>query len=118
MMATEYVIRDGQCIEVETLPSRITPRRRRTDNHIGCPVEWLKRIFPLMNSKEQLVIAIWLHRRRKVCGSDLFTVPNNALEMDLGLGRQAKYRALRHLQQMKIIAITRYGKHSLGVKLL
>jgi hypothetical protein len=117
-MTTDYVIRDGQRIEVETLPSRVTPRRRRAKNHIGCPVEWLKRVFPLMNSKEQLVIAIWLHRRRIVCGSDLFTVPNNALEMDLGLGRQAKYRTLRHLEKVKIIAIARNGKRSLRVKLL
>ena len=37
-MATEYVIRDGRRIEVETLPSRVAPKRRkRADQHIGCP---------------------------------------------------------------------------------
>ena len=79
-MATEYVIRDGRRIEVETLPSRVAPKRRRADGHIGCPVEWLKRVLPLVKTKEQLVVAIWLQRRRAVCRNELFTVPNKALE--------------------------------------
>ena len=117
-MTTEYVIRDGQRIEVTTLPSRVAPRRRRANPHIGCPIEWLKRVLPLVQSKEQLAIAIWLHRRRAVCRSNLFTVPNDTLGEELGLSRKVKYRALRHLEKAKIITLTRNGRHALSVKLL
>ena len=55
MMATEYVTHDGRKIEVETLESRAVPKRRkREEHHIGCPVGWLKRVLPLVNTKEQL----------------------------------------------------------------
>ena len=37
-MATEYVIRDGRRIEVETLPSRVTPKRQTCR-----PAYWLSR---------------------------------------------------------------------------
>jgi hypothetical protein len=117
-MTTEYVIRDGQRIEVETLPCRVTPRRRRAGRHIGCSVEWLKRVLPLVRSKEQLAIAIWLHRRRVICRGDVFTVPNEALWEELGLSRYVKYKALRHLEKTRVIAITRDGNHAPGVKLL
>jgi hypothetical protein len=119
MMTAEYATTsDGRRIEVETLPSRGTPRRPRAERHIGCPVEWLKRVLPLVQSKEQLAIAIWLHRRRVICRSDLFTVPNEALWEDLGLSRYVKYKALRNLEKAGVLTITRNGNHPLGVKLL
>jgi hypothetical protein len=119
MMTTDYATtRDGRRIEVETLPSRVTSRRRRADRHIGCPVEWLKRVLPLVQSKEQLAIAIWLHRRHVICRSDLFTVPNEVLREDLGLSRYVKYKALRHLEQARVIAVTRNGNQALGVRLV
>jgi hypothetical protein len=117
-MAVEYVTRNGRRIEVETLESRAVPKRRRTDPHIGCPVGWLKRVRPLVNTRDQLAIAMWLHRRRAVCGAELFTVPNKALQEDLGLSREVKYAALEHLEEAGAIAIIRKGKHSLQVRLL
>jgi hypothetical protein len=92
--------------------------RRRGDRYIGCPVAWLKRVLPLVRSKEQLAIALWLHRRRAVCGSDLFTVPNRELYEELGLTRFAKYRALRHLEQAGAVALAHNGKHTTLAKLL
>jgi hypothetical protein len=119
MMAIEYVIRNGRRIEVETLPSREVPKRRRQrPDYIGCPLEWLRRMLPLVKTKEQLAVALWLHRRRAVCRSDLFTVPNDALEKELGLSRKVKYRSLRHLEKAKIIAVVRNGKHNLQVRFL
>ena len=118
-MATEYVIRDGRHIEVETLESRAAPKRRkREDHHIGCPLEWLKRVLPLVNTKEQLAVAIWLHRRRAVCRNELFTVPNEELHEDLGLSRKVKYAALQHLEKAKVIAVIRDGKRALRVRFL
>jgi hypothetical protein len=119
-MAVEYVIRNGRRIEVETLESRVVPKRRqqRADPYIGCPLEWLKHILTVVKTKEQLAVAIWLHRRRAVCRSDLFTVPNDALGKDLGLSRKVKYQLLRHLETAKVIAVVRNGKHILQVRFL
>ena len=104
-------------IEVETLPSRVAPKRRNACNHhIGCPVEWLKRVLPLVKNKEQLGVAIWLHRRRAICRSELFTVPNKELLEDLGMSRKVKYQALRHLEKAGAIALVRNGKHALQVQ--
>ena len=118
-MATEYVTaRDGRRIEVETLPSRVTPRRQRADRYIGCPVEWLKRVIPVVQSKEQLAVAIWLHRRRAICCNELFDVPNETLHKELGLSRDIKYKTLRHLERAGIIAVVRDNKCSLQIRML
>ena len=119
MGKVEYVIRDGRRIEVEELESRVTPKkRRRVNHHIGCPVEWLKRVLPLVKKKEQLGVAIWLYRRRAICGSELFTVPNNKLLEDLGISRKVKYQTLRHLEKAGAIALIRNGKHAQQVRIL
>jgi hypothetical protein len=117
-MAVDHVIRDGRRIEVETLESRAVPKRRRTDQHIGCPIGWLRRVLPLVNTKEQLAVALWLQRRRAVCRNELFTVPNTALREDLGLSRKVKYRALLQLEKAGVIALAREGKRSLQARLL
>ena len=117
-MPVEYVIRDGRRIEVEPVESRVAPKRRRADHHIGCPVEWLKRVLPLVNTKEQLAVAIWLHRQRAICRNELFIVPNKSLQDDLGLSRWVKYGALAHLEKAGVIAIIHCGKRTLQVRLL
>ena len=117
-MATGYVIRGGRRIEVETLESSVAPKRKREDHHIGCPLKWLKRVLPLVNTKEQLVIAIWLHRRRAVCKREWFDVPNDTLHEELGLSRFVKYSTLQHLEEAEAIAVRRNNKCALQVKIL
>jgi hypothetical protein len=119
MMATEYVFRNGRHIEVETLETGVAQkRRRRADPYIGCPLKWVKRVLPVVQSKEQLAVALWLHRRRVVCGGDRFTVPNQELRKELGVNRYAKYRALQCLERAGAIALTRDGKRTLQVQIL
>ena len=115
---TDYVLREGRRIEVETLETNVAPRRRRADRHIGCPLEWLKRVIPVVQSKEQLAVALWLHRRRVVCGSKVFTVPNRELKEELGLSRKAKYGALHYLEEAGAVALVRNGKHAIQVQIL
>jgi hypothetical protein len=118
-MAAEYVVRNGRRIEVETLPNRVAPKRRQqTGRFIGCPLEWLRRVLPLVKSEKELAIAIWLHRRRAICRKKVFTVPNESLREDLGLGRYTKYRALRRLEKGGAITLVRNGKRALQVRLL
>ncbi len=115
-MATEYVIQDGRRIEVETLESSVAPKR--ANPHIGCSLAWLKRVLPLVNTKEQLVVAIWLQRRRVVYRNELFTVPNQELREALGLSQKIKYRALEHLETAGAITVVRDGKRALRVRIL
>lgn len=98
----------------KTKPKRL---RKLNGRHIGCSIEWLRRVLPLVHSKEQLAIAMWLHRRRAICKSDEFTVPNRALLEELGLSRFAKYRGLRHLEAAGIITLVRAGKQAAIVRL-
>ena len=117
-MAVEYEIRNGRRIEVETLPSRAAPKRHRADRHLGCPLEWVKRVIPVVKSKEQLAVAIWLHRRRAVCKRELFDVPNDTLHEELGLSRYVKRRTFRHLEEAGAIAVVRSNKCALQVRIL
>ena len=86
---------------------------------IGCPLAFIRRVLSLVGSAEQLVITIWLHRRRVVCGGkEWFTVPAQKLEEELGLSRFARYRAFKHLEQAGGIAIRYNGQKAMQVKLL
>ena len=76
--------------------------KRRHSRHIGCPVDWLAWVLPLVRSKEQLALALYLYRRCHVCHSNTVTVPTEELE-ELGLGRWAKYRLLVSLEQAGIL---------------
>jgi hypothetical protein len=113
-----FVTAHGRRIAVKTVETRTTPSKRRTNQHFGCPLEWVRRISPLVKSKDQLLVAIWLYRRRAVCQRDLFDVPNETLRTELGLSRKAKYRALHHLEKVGIIALVRDGKHAIQVRIL
>jgi hypothetical protein len=110
-----YVIRHGRRIEVETLDT--DPKRRRTGQHIGCPVPWLKRLYPLVESKQQLVIGLWLYRRSTVCGGGWFTVPNAELLRDLGLSRHTKYRAMGGLEKAGVVKLSRKSPRRVLVRL-
>ena len=115
---SRFVTRHSRRIEVGTVETDAVPRRRRTDRHIGCPLDWLKRVIPIVQSKEQLAVALWLHRRRAVCKNNLFTVPNDALRAELGLSRDIKYKTLRHLEKAGVIAVEHDNKCSLQVRML
>jgi hypothetical protein len=106
------LFRHGKAIEVETIISAKEPKsgRRRHAALIGCPLSWLKRVLPLLESKEQVVVAIWLHRRQAICSSDLFNVPNKELKEELGISRFIKYRTLDHLEKAGALAVVRKGK--------
>ena len=113
---TRFETRHGKTFEVGALPSKAEPKR--TNRYIGCPIAWLKRVIPLVESKEQLAFALWLHRRRAICGKDWFTTPNRELYEELGVTRFTKYRALRLLEVAGAVAVIRKGKSTALVKLL
>jgi hypothetical protein len=97
-------------------------KRSRTgtdpSRHIGCPLWWLQRVLPLISSKNQLVVAIYLCRRRAVCGDrKTFDVPNSELK-SLGISRRTKYQTFARLEAGGVIRIRRKGKKALTVTIL
>jgi hypothetical protein len=111
---TNYVNRHGRRIAVTTIDS---PRRRK-ELHFGCPLDWVKRIRKVLWSPDQVLVAIWLHRRRAIYGKDLFPVPNRELESELCISRKVKYTTLQHLEKAGAIAIVRDGKRAVRVRIL
>jgi hypothetical protein len=92
--------------------------KRRKEPHIGCPLAWFQRVLPLMQSAEQLAVALWLHRRQALEGQEWFSVPNVTLEEELGVSRNIKYRTLDCLEQAGVIACRNLGHQATQVKLL
>jgi hypothetical protein len=102
----------GKRIKVVTLETGEPVRKPRTNKLFGCPLWWLKLVLPLVQSKEQLVVAIYLWRRRVICDhAKTFKVSNTELN-ELGIDRRIKYRTLEHLEAAKIIAVEWPGKEA------
>jgi hypothetical protein len=83
---------------------KTTKPRRRAERLIGCPMPWFAWALPLVKSKEQLAVALYLYRRCCICRSSTVTVPTNELE-EIGISRVAKYRLLLALEQAGAIRI-------------
>ncbi len=114
-----YVVRHGRRIAVETINTGIAPKQKiHREAHIGCPVKWLKRVLPVVRSKQELAVAQWLWRRRTVCGGEWFSVPNETLYKELGLDRQVKYRTLKRLKKAGIIDTVHDGKQAIRVRII
>jgi hypothetical protein len=85
------------------------PRRRSAgkspeDRLIGCPVWWLQLVLPVVATKEQLVVAIYLWRRRIVCAREPFDVPNGELRA-WGVSRRSKYPTLGRMAAAGLIKV-------------
>jgi hypothetical protein len=84
-------------------------RTRRPSRHIGCPLTWFKRVFPIVRGKNELAVALFLYRQHAIHRSRTITLSNACLA-ELGIERHAKYRALRRLAGAGIITLERYNK--------
>jgi hypothetical protein len=84
---------------------------------ISFPALWLKRVLPYTKSATQLAVMLLLQRHRFLCSSRTFSLPNKALE-ELGISRQAKYRALAGLELAKLIRTNQKPGRAVVVTLL
>jgi hypothetical protein len=108
-----WVETDGDPLDVVPTTSESVDER-----FFGCPVWWLQRVLPVVKSPHQLVVAIYLWRRRVVCGNHkTFGVPNSELK-SWGISRYAKYRTLKQLASAGIIKASFRGKEASGVTIL
>jgi hypothetical protein len=85
--------------------SRKTPKAKRSSRLIGCPLPWFAWILPLVKSKDQLAMALYLYRRCSICNSDTITVPNDEVSALLDISRWGKYRQLTALERAGILRI-------------
>ena len=81
------------------------PHTRRRSRFIGCPVSWLKRVLPTVRSAEQLAIALYIYRLTIVRRSKTITVSNAELQLEFGIDRRVKYRALSCLKRTGLIQV-------------
>jgi hypothetical protein len=79
------------------------------DHFIGCPLDWFKLVFPLMHSKKELAVALYVYRLHKIRRSRTVLVSNERLLAELGINRFVKYRALRRLADAGIIKTKSHG---------
>ncbi len=97
----------------------LQPAHRESDQagarHIGCPLSWFTLIFPVVRGKNELAVALYIYRLRVICRSRTVAVSNAGLLTELGIGRHAKYRALRRLAEAGIITVKRHNKRALEV---
>lgn len=83
--------------------------------HIGCPLAWFKRVYPVVRGKGELAVALYLYRLRTIQQSRTVAISNERLLTELGIDRYAKYRALRRLAQAGIITVKRHGKKAVQI---
>lgn len=69
---------------------------------VGCPLDWFERIYPIVKSKGELAVALYLWRLRAMTGNTTVTVTNKWLKK-LGIDRHTKANALRRLEQAGIV---------------
>jgi hypothetical protein len=86
--------------------------KTKTDNFIGCPEWWLKLVYAArVRTSGQLIVAIYLWKRRAICRSNTFDLPNEGLAK-IGVSRKVKYQTLILLAEAGLIRVTMKSKRS------
>jgi hypothetical protein len=91
---------------------------RDDTRHIGCLIKWLKLVLPVIRSKNELVVALYLYRLQVVRRSKTISVSNEWLRDVFGIARFVKYRALERLMKAGLVKVERRNKAALKVTFL
>jgi hypothetical protein len=115
---TYTIVRHGRKIEVDEVTRDDKAAGSKEDRHFGCPISWLLRVLPVVKSKKQLVVAIYVFRQHIVSGCyETFEMPNGGLKR-LGISRWVKYRTLGMLAAAGVITMKQTGKGTFSVMIL
>ena len=90
---------------------------KRGGRHMGCSLPWFVWVIPLVQSKEQLGLALYLYRRCFICKSDTVTVPNNELRDLMDISRFGKCRMLKSMEEAGVLQILENGQQTTKVRL-
>jgi hypothetical protein len=97
-------------------PAPKTKRKPESrERFIGCPLWWFKAVYPVVQSKNELIVALALWRLRKIYARRTVTVANAYMLAELGINRWTKYRALKRLADAGLITVKREGNHALVI---
>jgi len=116
---SEYVIRGGRRIEVETLESKTPakPKRTRQGQFVRVPLIWVDRLRGgRCRGSYRLALHLLFHHWK----SDGKPIKlSNVILAELGVGGgKAKWRALSELERLKLVRIDRRPKRSPVVTIL
>jgi hypothetical protein len=114
-MVTEYIIRDGRKIEVETLETSAAPKRRKREDHfIQVPLLWLEKLDGASGQTYRLALHLAYLSWREKGGT---IVLSNASARSVGVSRRTKWRALRELERRGLVHIEQQPNNSPKIKL-
>src|SRR5262245_9485113 len=107
-----FVMRHGVPIEVVTLPDPPgggVRRRRREGLFVQLPWEWAERLMMTERAATWKVAVLILHRHwwRSMDGGGPVKLSNALALVTAGIGQDAKWRALRELEEMGLVEIRR-----------
>jgi hypothetical protein len=108
--------------DIDALADVAQPRKGRKvaptadmSRHIGCPMWWFKAVYPVVRSKGELAVALFLYRQRIVQGGRTITMTNVRLAAETGINRFTKYRAIKKLKDAGLVTVRRHNKQALEV---
>lgn len=96
------------------LPLPAHNKKANTDpaRHIGCPLWWFNAVFPIIRSKNELVVALILYRQHMIEGDRTIAATNGRLMAEMGISRFTKYRTIRKLEKAGLVTVQRRGKRA------
>ena len=111
---SEYVIRHGRRIAVETLESKVPakPKRIKRDQFVQVPLIWVERL-QAARCVGSYRLALHLLFQHWKSGGKPIKLSNAVLSTP-----KAKWRALRELERLELISVERSAKKSPRVMIL
>lgn len=99
--------------EIEVTPFRLRPARR----FLKGPIPWSAVRTAARLPGQALSVFLAVHHRAALTGNTTVTLPKNMLA-GLGVGRDAKARALHALEEASLIAVERASGRTARISLL
>jgi hypothetical protein len=102
---THYIKSHGRPIEVETIDTGVTVKKRRTDPFVKIPLRWASKAAQATNTTKAMV---WIRLRHAMweAKTDTVLLANGRLKRD-GVTPWLKRRALRELEAAGLIKVER-----------
>ena len=111
-----YVLRQGRKIEVDTVATGVSSRRRQKDPFVKVPLRVMAAITKATRTPKAMVGILLLHEAWKAKGAS-FTLSNVKLAR-YGISREVKRRALAEFEASGLILVKRRNSQTPVVTVL